>query len=76
MRAGVLSTASNLVFTGDSSNNFIALNAETGEPLWHANLGEAVSNGPITYDLDGAQYVTVGAGDTLFAFVMLPKKEK
>ena len=71
VRSGVLSTAANLVFTGDSSNNFVAVNAATGEPLWHANLGAAVSNGPITYELDGTQYVVVGAGDTLFAFVML-----
>ncbi len=73
VRSGVLSTAGNLVFTGDPSNNFVALNAETGEPLWHANLSAEVSNGAITYQLDGTQYVVVGAGDTLFAFVMLSK---
>jgi alcohol dehydrogenase (cytochrome c) len=71
VRAGVLSTAGNLVFTGDPANNLVALNATTGEPLWHANLGEGPSNGPITYELDGRQYLVVGAGDTLYAFVML-----
>jgi alcohol dehydrogenase (cytochrome c) len=70
VRAGVLSTAGNLVFTGDPADNLVALNARTGEPLWHANLGSAVSNGPITYELDGVQYLVVGAGDRLFAFVM------
>jgi alcohol dehydrogenase (cytochrome c) len=70
IRTGVLSTAGNLVFTGDSSDNFVALNATTGEPLWHANLASSVSNGPITYELDGEQYVVVGAGSTLFGFVM------
>lgn len=69
--SGVLSTAGNLVFTGDPANNFVALNASTGEPLWHANLGRPVTNGPMTYELDGAQYLVVGAGDTLFGFVML-----
>jgi len=69
--SGVLSTAGNLVFTGDgSSANFVALDAATGDPLWHAGLGTSVSNGPITYELDGLQYVLVGAGDTLWAFVM------
>jgi alcohol dehydrogenase (cytochrome c) len=69
--SGVLSTAGNLVFTGDgSSGNLVALNATTGDAVWHAGLGTSVSNGPITYELDGAQYVIVGAGDTLFAFVM------
>jgi alcohol dehydrogenase (cytochrome c) len=69
-RGGLLSTAGNLVFAGDPSNNFIALNATTGEPLWHANLGSSVTNGAITYDLDGRQYVVVGAGDKVWAFVM------
>lgn len=72
-RSGVLSTAGNLVFAGDASNNFVALNARTGAPLWHANLGSSVSNGPMTYELDGTQYLVVGAGDTLYAFVMLSK---
>lgn len=69
-RTGLLSTAGNLVFGGDSSGNFVALNATTGEPLWHANLSSSVSNGPISYDLDGDQYIVVGAGNTLFGFVM------
>jgi alcohol dehydrogenase (cytochrome c) len=71
IRAGVLSTAGNLVFTGDPSNNLVALNATTGQVLWHANLGQGPSNGPITYELDGAQYLVVGAGDTVWAFEML-----
>jgi alcohol dehydrogenase (cytochrome c) len=69
-RSGVLSTAGNLVFAGDPSDNLVALNATTGQPLWHANLGSSVSNGPMTYELDGRQYLVVGAGDTMFAFVM------
>jgi alcohol dehydrogenase (cytochrome c) len=72
-RSGVLSTAGNLVFAGDSSNNFVALNATTGEPLWHAGLGQSVSNGPISFEMDGSQYVVAAAGDTIFAFVMLAK---
>jgi Glucose dehydrogenase len=70
VRSGVLSTAGNLVFAGDPADNLVALNAATGQALWHANLGSAVSNGPITYELDGLQYLVVGAGDRLFAFVM------
>ncbi len=69
--SGILSTAGNLVFTGDgSSGNFVALNAATGDPLWHASVRAPVSNGAITYEMDGLQYVVVGAGDTLWAFVM------
>jgi alcohol dehydrogenase (cytochrome c) len=70
-RSGLMSTAGNLVFCGDGANNFVALNATTGEPLWHANLGASVSNGPMTYELDGTQYVVVTAGDSIWAFAML-----
>ena len=69
-RSGLMSTAGNLLFAGDGSNNLVALNATTGEPLWHANLGAGVGNGPITYQLDGLQYVVVAAGDALWSFVM------
>ena len=69
--SGLLSTAGNVLFTGDgSSGNFVALNATTGEPLWRAGVRTAVSNGPITYSLDGLQYVVVAAGDTLWSFVL------
>ena len=71
-RSGLLSTAGNVVFTGGTPNNLVALNATTGDALWHARLNTAISNGPITYTLDGQQYVVVGAGDTLWAFVLNP----
>jgi alcohol dehydrogenase (cytochrome c) len=67
-----MSTAGNLMFTGDGSSNFVALNATTGDALWHSNLGASVGNGPISYELDGIQYVVVAAGDTLFAFTVNP----
>ncbi len=69
-RSGVLSTAGNVVFAGDPNNNFVALNASTGQALWRANLGSSMSNAPISYELDGTQYVIVGAGDTLFGFAL------
>jgi alcohol dehydrogenase (cytochrome c) len=72
-RAGLMSTAGNLVFAGDGSNNIVALNATTGDPLWHAGLGAPVGNGPITYELDGTQYLVVAAGDTLWSFAMRSK---
>jgi alcohol dehydrogenase (cytochrome c) len=57
-----------LLFCGDPSGNFIALDPGSGKPLWHAGLHTTTSNGPITYELDGVQYVVVGAGDSLYAF--------
>jgi alcohol dehydrogenase (cytochrome c) len=72
-RSGLLSTAGKLLFAGDGSNNLVALDPATGEPLWHANLGSAMTNGPISYELDGTQYLVVAAGDTLFGFAMLAR---
>jgi alcohol dehydrogenase (cytochrome c) len=69
-RAGLVSTAGNLVFSGGASNDLVALNATTGEALWHAGLNAAISNGPITFELDGAQRIVVAAGDMLWSFVL------
>ncbi len=69
--SGILTTAGNLVFTGDSGANLVAYNAKTGAALWHSRLGVSVANGPMTYELDGRQYLVVGAGDQLFGFTML-----
>ncbi len=69
-RAGLLSTAGNLVFSGGASNDLVALNATTGDALWHAGLNASVANAPITVEIDGKQYIIVGAGDMLWAFVL------
>jgi len=69
-RAGVMSTAGNVVFTGGASNDLVALDATTGQALWHSILNTSISNGPITYELDGRQYVVAAAGDTVWTFVM------
>ncbi len=68
---GVMSTAGGLVFTGDVSGNVIAFDAESGEILWHDELPIfAVTNGPISYVLDGKQYIVVGSGDQLVAYAL------
>jgi len=70
--SGLLSTAGNLIFTGAPGAFLEALNATTGEALWHGKLQAAVRVPPSTWQLDGQQYVLVGANDTLYAFT-LPK---
>jgi alcohol dehydrogenase (cytochrome c) len=67
---GLLSTAGGLLFGNDGGGNFVAYDASTGKPLWHAGLGANTSNGPQTYLLDGRQHIVVGAGDTLYAFAL------
>jgi len=69
-RSGLLATAGDLLFAGDASANFVAFDAATGAPLWHAGLHTSVTNGPITFELDGVQFVVVAAGDTLYAFAL------
>jgi outer membrane protein assembly factor BamB len=69
--AGILTTAGKLLFTGDPAGNLIAYDPATGAILWHFRAGSNVSNGPMTYMLDGRQYLIAGAGDTLFAFAIL-----
>ncbi len=70
--AGVLTTDSGLSFTGDSVRNVIALRTSDGATLWHSAIGH-VGNSPITYQLDGRQYVIVASGGELFAWA-LPEK--
>ena len=60
-RSGLLSTRGNLLFAGDSAGNFVAFDAARGVPLWRAGLHASITNGPITYQLDGIQYVVVAA---------------
>ena len=68
--AGVLSTAGGLVFSGDGQGNFIALDAETGKDLWHIPLGASIQTAAISFAVDGRQYVTIVAGDAVFAFAL------
>jgi len=68
--SGLLTTAGKLLFGGDGSGNALALDAATGRTLWHASLNEVMYNGPITYELDGRQYVVLAAGAKLFAFTL------
>ena len=66
--SGVMSTAGQLVFAGTVTGNFIALDAETGEDLWHKSLGGEVIAAPITYLANGEQQVTIAAGNAIFTF--------
>lgn len=68
--SGLLSTAGNIVFGGAAHGNFFALNAKTGEELWHLDLGGRVHAAPITYLVDGKQFVTIAAGAALFTFAL------
>jgi alcohol dehydrogenase (cytochrome c) len=66
--AGVLTTDSGLTFTGDTHGNFLALNTADGKTLWHAGAGAGIASSPITYELDGHQYLLTSGGGVLFAW--------
>ncbi len=66
--AGILTTDSDLLFSGSREEYFYALNARTGDLLWKTALGGAIMNGPITYSVGGKQYVAAAAGNALYVF--------
>jgi len=68
--SGVLSTASDLVFAGGREGYFFALDAKTGNLLWKSMLGGQVASGPMSYSVNGKQYVAVSAGNNLFVFAL------
>jgi quinohemoprotein ethanol dehydrogenase len=59
---GTLTTAGNLVFQGTAHGTFVAYRATDGKALWEAPAGTGIVAGPVTYELDGEQYVAVMAG--------------
>jgi alcohol dehydrogenase (cytochrome c) len=66
--SGILTTATDLVFTASRDGYAYALDARTGELLWRASPGGQGANGPISYAVDGVQYVAIGSGTGLFVF--------
>jgi PQQ-dependent dehydrogenase (methanol/ethanol family) len=66
--SGLMATAGGLVFYGDGDGAFVAADATNGKPLWHFNTGQNWKAGPMTYALDGIQYIGVAAGSTILAF--------
>ena len=66
--SGVLTTASDLLFAGGREGLFFALDATTGERLWHVNLGGPSASGPISYAVDGKQYVVGTGAGAMFVF--------
>jgi alcohol dehydrogenase (cytochrome c) len=68
--AGILTTASDLLFSGGREGYFFALDARNGALLWKAAVGARVTSGPMTYSVGGRQYVVVCAGNSLFAFAL------
>src|SRR5436305_7389336 len=67
---GTLTTAGGLVFFCDDANSLEAVDAENGHPLWYFNTGQLFVASPMTYSVNGAQYVAISAGSDVFTFAL------
>ena len=65
---GTLTTAGGLVFFGDDAGSLEAVEARTGRALWHFNTGQTIYASPMTFMVDGVQYVAIAAGSDIFSF--------
>jgi alcohol dehydrogenase (cytochrome c) len=68
--AGTMTTATGLVFFGDNTEAFEAVDAKTGSPLWHFNAGQSLRASPMSYAVNGKQYVAIAAGSDVFSFAL------
>ena len=65
-----MTTAGGLVFFGDDAQSLEAVDAQSGKPLWHFNTGQDISASPMSYAVDGKQYVSIAAGSDVFSFAL------
>jgi len=68
--AGILTTASGLLFSGGRDGNFYALDAKTGALLWRTQLGGPIAAGPMSYSINGRQFIAINAGTTMYVFAV------
>jgi alcohol dehydrogenase (cytochrome c) len=72
---GLLTTKGGVLFSGELNGQFVALDAKTGKPVWHFNTGEGINAQPMTYMVDGKQYVAIATNTTVFGFALFePEK--
>ena len=70
LSAGVLATAGGLVFAASREGNLIALDAATGKALWHFGAGAEIASSPMSYAVDGRQYIAVSSAGVLYSFAL------
>lgn len=68
--SGILTTDTDLLFAGGRDGHFVALDARNGNVLWSTTLGGGIFAGPMTYSVNGKQYVAISAGNSLFTFAL------
>jgi alcohol dehydrogenase (cytochrome c) len=68
--AGTMTTKGGLVFFGDDAQSFEAVDARSGAPLWHFHTGQNLHASPMSYAINGIQYVSVASGSDIFSFAL------
>jgi glucose dehydrogenase len=69
---GVMATKTGLLFSATGDGNVVALDSTTGKPLWYFPAGGNIADAPMSYAVDGKQYITIGAGNVLYSFALQP----
>jgi alcohol dehydrogenase (cytochrome c) len=67
---GVLATAGGVAFASSNDGNLIALDARTGKYLWHYNTGANIVASPMSYSVNGKQYVAIASQSAIFVFAL------
>lgn len=70
LAAGVLATRGGVIFASSAEGSFLALDTKSGSPLWRFKTGGGISGSPISYAVDGRQYVAVSAGNIVYSFAL------
>ena len=70
LQPGVLATGGGVLFAASAEGNFMALNAKTGKELWRFAAGASVPASPISYSVDGKQYVAISSANVLYSFAL------
>jgi alcohol dehydrogenase (cytochrome c) len=73
--AGILTTATDLLFSGGREGLFYALDAQSGKLLWKSPVAGIVQAGPMSYAINGRQFVAIAAGNTLYAYALQQQEQ-
>jgi alcohol dehydrogenase (cytochrome c) len=72
---GTMTTAGGVLFFGDEGDSLEAVDAQSGKPLWHFNTGQDISASPMTYSVNGKQFVAIAAGSNVFSFALMSESQ-
>jgi PQQ-dependent dehydrogenase (methanol/ethanol family) len=70
LQAGVLATRGEVVLAATAEGNLLGLDARTGRSLWHFQTGAPILGAPMSYSVDGTQFIAIAAGNTLYSFAL------